>query len=233
MVRQNGHMVRNRVDVTLSDADQVSLWLMSVEGRRTVKNVLRDKRLPGFFDSDLVSMVCHAADQMVAKGERIESVAAWTTHTLRRRATDLVRSPRTSRAALVVQTSEGELEVELPDHHDSFAEHDAVALAVDVRQRLGASWITEPAWTVSAALTVMTVLYDGAGPGRGCPTPKGGASEVEAAHWVGLWYAGRRDLFPTAQEVAGNTITKRRSRATLTVRELLSRCAPETGDHDG
>jgi len=227
-------MARDRVDFTLSDADQVSLWLGSKDGQRAVKNTLHAVRLPEAFDSDLVTMVCHGADQMVAKGVPIASVAAWATRTLRLRAIDLVRSPRTSRVALVAHTSDGELERDLPDRPDeALAEHDANALAVDVRQQLGATWASEPAWTISAALTVVAVLYDGAGPGHGCPQPKGGASEVEAAHWVGLWYAGRRDLFPAPYEPAGNTITKRRSRATQTVRDLLSGCAPETGDHNG
>ena len=94
---------------------------------------------------------------------------------------------------------------------------------------------TAEPWAVSAALTVLTVMYDDGVPGPGCPQPVAGASEAEAAHWVGLWYAGKRDVFPSASEPAGNTLTKRRSRATTVVKELLRSCAVDLagGEHRG
>jgi len=79
-------------DVALSDTDRVSLWLMSVDGRRALNRTLRDLKLPAAFDADLVIQVCHAADQMTAKGQPITSIAAWTTRVLRLRGIDLVRS---------------------------------------------------------------------------------------------------------------------------------------------
>ena len=221
--------------VTLSDADRVSLWLMSTDGRNVVQRTLRDLRLPGSFDVDLIVQACHAADQMVAKGQPIESIPAWTTRTLRLRGIDLVRSPRSSTVSTTVTTNDGLNELDLADTVDAFAAADAEFDAVAVRQRLGAAWLTEEPWKVSAALTVITVLFDESAPGAGCPTPTGGASPIEAAHWVGLWYAGKRDVFPTLAEPAGNTLTKRRSRATATVRDLLRASAMEHlgGEHLG
>ena len=114
-------------DPTLSDTDRGSLWLMSKDGEFVLRRTLRDLRLPTAFDGDLIMQVCHAADQMTAKGEPIESIPAWTTRTLRLRGIDLVRWPRSSRASTVVTTSDGELDVELP--------HTANARRVDPHER--------------------------------------------------------------------------------------------------
>lgn len=221
-VGQNERVAGDNIDsVTLSDADRVSLWLMSTDGRNAVQRTLRALRLPGFFDTDLVVMVCHAADRMVAKGEPIESIPAWTTRTLRLRGIDLFRSPRSSSVSTTMATHDGVVDRDIADSEDALAHANAEFDASSVRQRLGAAWFTEDPWAVSAALSVLTVLYDEGSPGAGCPQPVGGASDIESAHWVGLWYAGRRDVFPTASEPAGNTLTKRRSRATAAVKELL------------
>lgn len=221
-MRQNVAVAADNLDdVTLSDTDRVSLWLMSADGRRALQRTLRDLKLPTAFDADLITQVCHAADQMTAKAQPIESVAAWTTRTLRLRGIDLVRSPRSSVASMVLHRNDGDVQIDLAEPTEVLAEMDAHLDAAAVRQNLGAAWCTDEPWKLSAALTVLTVLYDEAGPGSGCPQPVGGASEVEAAHWVGLWYAGKRDLFPAPGEPAGNTLTKRRSRATQMVKEVL------------
>ena len=53
-VGQNERVAGDNIDsVTLSDADRVSLWLMSTDGRNAVQRTLRALRLPGFFDTDL------------------------------------------------------------------------------------------------------------------------------------------------------------------------------------
>ena len=136
---------------------------------------------------------------------------------------------------MVARSGDGDSDygpMDFAENSDVLADLDAHLDAVAVRHRLGAAWlaIDEP-WKVSAALTVLAVLYDEAGPGNGCPQPVGGASEVEAAHWVGLWYAGKRDLFPSDSQPAGNTMTKRRSRATLMVKHVLRTSA--TSDNGG
>jgi len=214
-----------------TDADRVSLWLMSADGLGAVNRTLRDLRLPDAFDTDLIISVCHSAGQMVAKQEAIESIPAWTTRTLKLRAIDLVRSPRTSQLQLVVDNSD-DFADRLADPTDQIAAADAQLDAVTVRRQLSDAWYTKPPWSVSAALTVLTVLYDEARPSDDCPKPVSGASVVEAAHWVGLWYSGKRDVFPAADQLADhpadNTITKRRSRATSEVRNLLRTNAAST-----
>ena len=128
LVSQTGLVALDNVnDPALSDTDRVSLWLMSNDGKAVLRRTLRDLRLPTAFDGDLIMQVCHAADQMTAKGEPIESIPAWTTRTLRLRGIDLVRWPRSSRASTVVTTSDGELDVELP--------HTANARRVDPHER--------------------------------------------------------------------------------------------------
>ena len=231
-VRENGLMnVDDVSDPVLTDADRVSLWLMSADGLAAVKRTLRDLRLSDAFDTDLIVSVCHAAGQMVAKQQPIESIPAWTTRTLKLRAIDLVRSPRTSRLQLVVDNSDDavhDLADHLADPTDQFNDADVQLDAVAVRRQLSDEWHTKPSWSVSAALTVLTVLYDEANPSDDCPQPASGASDVESAHWVGLWYSGKRDLFPHPDQPADNTITKRRSRATTEVRNLLRTNAPST-----
>ena len=216
-------------DLSLSNGDRVSLWLMCTSGRETLKGTLRALRLPMAFDADLVVRVCDAADQMTEKGQLIESVPGWTTRLLRLRGIDLVRSPQTSRGRTAVHLEGDELELQLPELADALAEAEADFNAIEVRQRLGSMWGVHEPWRISAALTVLSVLFDGAAPGARCPQPAGGAAQDEAAHWVGLWYAGKRDVFPLPGEPAGNTMTKRRSRATLLVRELLRSAAVGMG----
>lgn len=224
-------------DPQLSDADRVSLWLMSADGQRAVARTCQSLRLPAAFDTDLVVQVCRAADRMVEKGEPIESAPAFATRTLRLRAMSLLASPRSSRARNVVAGDDGEIETDRADGVDRFADVEADLRADEARRRLAGLWPSEQPWALSAALTVMSVLYDGAVPGTGCPTPVGGASEIEAAHWSGLWYAGRHDLFPGPNEPGGNTLTKRRSRAATVVKDVLRSSASDAttanADQDG
>jgi hypothetical protein len=226
-----------------TDADRVSLWLMSAEGLAAMQRTRRDLRLADGFDTDLIVSVCHAAEQMAAQGERIESIPAWTKRTLRLRATHLLEPPRTSRVRYVVNGQGGVADDpldELVDPADQFDDLDTALDAQRVRDRLTDAWFTKPPWSVSAALTVLAVLCDEADPSDDCPQPLNGASDIEAAHWVGLWYAGRRDVFPDSHQPADQptdqrtgqpfdqTITKRRSRATTEVRNLLRAGAPST-----
>jgi hypothetical protein len=233
LVGQTVHMALDGADGTvLSDADLVSLWLMSAEGQRVVARTLRDLKLPSAFDADLVISVCHSADQMAARGVAIESIPAWATRTLRLRAIDLVRSPRSSRVQMGVGPDGEDLAFDVRDPADAIASSSVEIDASDVRRRLGTSWGRLDGWQVSAALTVLSVLYDEADPGVGCPQPVGGASEHEAAHWVGLWYSGRRDLFPGPDIASSNTLTKRRSRASSAVKQLL-RSAAQSEEGEG
>jgi hypothetical protein len=230
-IRHNDFVSQNGFDdQSLSDADRVSLWLMSADGKRAVKRTLQNLRLPATFDADLIVQVCHSADRMMAKGEPIKSIPAFATRVLNQRGKDLVRSPRSSVGSLLVHGDDGAVQLDPPQTDTNPIEDLHVDLdAIAIRHTLGAAWHTEEPWKVSAALTVLTVLFDEAGPGDRCPRPVGGASPVEAAHWVGLWYAGRRELFPGPGRPAGNTLTKQRSRASQQVRELLKASASAIG----
>lgn len=186
---------------------------MSADGRNAVQRSTAHPPATRSPDTDLRVMAA-TADRMVAKGEPIESIPAWTTRTLRPRGIDLFRSPRSRPVSTTVPTHDGAVEHDLADGGDALAQADA---EFDVLL-CGSGSVLPGSPTHRGQYRQ---ARDGAhrvvrrrGPRCGLPPSRWVArSEIESAHWVGLWYAGKRDVFPTGRagrqhahqtEIAGN-----------------------------
>jgi len=203
----------------LTDADRVALWLVSSDGMLAIARALEQLRLPASFDTDLVGMVVHAADRMVARGDAIESIPGWTKRTLRLRAIDLMKSPR-GRPALVRPEDVDSPSVTYTDGSGT-AELLAAMDLDEIRRLIGRMSGDTGAWSRSASLTYLSVALDGCFPGVSCPAPIGGADEFDAAHWAGLHYADQRQCFAPFGESDDNTIRQRRKRRIDDVRKVL------------
>lgn len=223
---QTEQMARVEREVAvLTDADRVSLWLMTNEGAAALMSTLRRFGLQGSFDSDLVKMVIHAADLMVDKGQSIESIPAWTKSALRLRAMDLLRSPGSQRAYHGIDddstTGRSLTQPRGSVEHNDIAQLLTGMAVADIRRHVGAQWGTTQSWRISASLTYLSISVDGCAAGTACPAPVGGAGELDAAHWAGLHYAGQHECFAAHGQPDSNTIRQRRKRKIDDVRSLL------------
>jgi hypothetical protein len=194
--------------IDVDDADvvaRVERWLMSPEGRAATEREMRRCGLPSAFDADLARLVLHAA----RRATDVESVPAWTSHVLRRRALDLVRSPSVQR-----RDDAGENAAALDD-----ASFDAVLTELEVGALRAALFegSARPA-VVSAALTYLGVTMDELVPGRDVPWPGGSSDALDGAHWAGLHYSGHGDCFATPDTAA---VRQRRSRRIAEVKAAL------------
>lgn len=211
-------------DDSQPDVVRVARWLMSPDGQAMAQRELRRCGLPDSYDADLAEMTEHAARRMADRGQRIESIPAWTTQTFRRRALDLLKSPaHLRRDPMDDSVSEaGPADGRLLDGGDAIADLLAAMQLADIRRHVGRADHHRHGWPVSASLSFLSVAIDGCAPGRGCPAPIGGADEFDAAHWAALFYAGETACFAAAGTADTATIRQRRKRRIDTVRAMLA-----------
>jgi len=202
-----------------TDVVGVARWLMSADGQAMVRRELRRCGLPDSYDADLAEMTEHAAQRMADRGQPIHSIPAWTTHTFRRRAMDLLKSPAHRRRKPLDELSADSTHV---DTADSIADLLAALQLSEIRRHVGHADRHPHGWPVSAALSFLSVAIDGCAPGRCCPAPIGGADEYDAAHWAALFYAGETGCFAANGTPDTATIRQRRKRRIDTVRAVLA-----------
>lgn len=199
---------------------EVHSYVSSPEGQTRIHQALLRHRLPTALDADIEEAVISEALRFIRKGNEIASPAGWCNARISARAIDLAR---------------GVIRRRLADEDRSHSEYDQCA--DDQQDALGdvfprdespASSSTLSGWRstvlhadadpydVCAVLTTISVLAEGVPLVEECPQPQAGATREEAACWAGLWYANRAECFGE-----GNTITKRRSRATKRLKQLL------------
>lgn len=228
---------------------EVHSYVSSREGQDRIHRALQRHRLPTALDTDVEEMVLSEARRFVLAGGEITSVPGWCSARIRARAVDLARGAirrdaahaelarrhaaapagmALSSAALDDQDNldqdnpdqdgptQGGLSQDAYDHdgHDTsgFAGLDENLSGI----RRAVLHADAQPLDVCAALTAIAVLADAAAPAPSCPRPLAGATPLEAACWAGLWYANRQECFGD-----GNTVTKRRSRASKKIKSLL------------
>jgi hypothetical protein len=218
----------------LSDASLATLvgvyeFVQSPVGQQCIRRQLQQHRLPSALDADIESIVLYEAERTLRAGNPILVPGAWARQRIASRVVDVVRG-RVRRA----ESYGREVELDRADVvvAETIASDDTAADRVReaVRRDLASA-----EWVGAAALTVLTRLLDGSPLVGSCPQPKAGADRVDAAHWAGLWYAGRTDCFD-APGVKPNTLVQKRAREVAKVKALLARAyndADERGGDDG
>jgi len=190
------------------------------------------------FDADVAVKVLHAAEVAARRGAVLENVGGWTTTVIRRRAADIAKGAEFRNRAVMTSTSRDDsddagMDQYADDQDGGDVSCDALDPAVldSLRHRLAATCGHRPRAS-SAALTMISVIAELAEPGGHCPRPMSGATSLDAAAWVGLWYAGQRDLFPLGGASDTPAVRKARSRAMSFARtELVDRIAETGADH--
>jgi hypothetical protein len=204
-------------------------WLQSTEGQSMISRTLQAHRLPSSFDADVERMVLRSAATATSRGARIDSAPAWATSCLRNRVKDLLRSPMSKRAPRRDRPHDDLTDDEArfgADTGDGAIERfETSQVADEVRRQL--LMTGTHGWQVAGGLAVLAVGVDGAEPGARCPRPVGGAGELEAGNWAGLWYAGRHDCFDADADT--DVVRKRRSRAAAALRSALVEAGSAAG----
>jgi hypothetical protein len=216
----------------LSDASLATLagvyeFVQSPAGQHCIHRQLQQHRLPSALDADIESVVLYEAERTLRAGGQILVPGAWARQRIASRVVDVVRGRvrRNESFGRQVDLDGADLAVPETVHVDDDAAGDRVRAGI--RRDLAVA-----DWVCAAALVVLTRLLDGSPLLGSCPQPKAGADRVDAAHWAGLWYAGRTDCFD-APGVKPNTLVQRRAREVAKVKALLARAFHDEGDHDG
>jgi hypothetical protein len=203
----------------------VHTYVLSQEGQSRISQALQRHRLPASLDSDLEEAVISEALRFITQGNEISSAAGWCNARIRARAIDLARGvirkrphdEQLAREANEILDDSDDHDPGTGDQHGELFPSSEPAL-----QPLLAAWrdavLVSDAHPldVCAALTAISVLAEEAILAEDCPQPLAGATTEEAACWAGLWYSNRSECFG-----AGNTVTKRRSRAAGRIKAAL------------
>jgi hypothetical protein len=225
---------------------EVHIYVASQPGQDRIRHALQRHRLPTALDADIEEMVLAEARRFVQAGGEITSAPGWCNARIRARAVDLARGAiRRDAAHTELARRHGHPgasptmldDTAMPDDswgHDTGRDlddrdlddrdlddrdlDDQVAPLDENLAALRRAVLTADAapLDVCGTLTAIAVLADAAVPVPDCPRPQAGATRVEAACWAGLWYAKRTECFGE-----GNTVTKRRSRASKRIKALL------------
>jgi hypothetical protein len=216
-------------------AELAARFLRSETGRGIVRRTLATQRLPLTLADDLIQDTLRRVWVATnGTGLAVDNLEAFVSTLLRRSAVDIVRgrirSPQVidRRAAVDPDAEVQGWPFDGPSPLD--VEADALAgesLAV-IRRAIHNGLSVDPV-AGAAALAYLAVTVDGAPVAPHCPQPAGGATAVEAAEWVALWYAGRHDCFSIDAAIQPATVRKRRSRWTRRFRDLLTRVATAVG----
>lgn len=218
-----------------STAELADRLLRSDAGRGIVHRTLVTKRLPLALADDLIQDTVRRVWVATAGGDvAVDNLEAFVTTLLHRSAVDIVRgrirSPQViDRRTVVDPDAEGQGS---PFDGASPLDVEADALAGEslatVRRAIQQGLSLDPV-AGAAALAYLAVTVDGASPAPHCPQPAGGATPIEAAEWIALWYAGRHDCFAVDGATHPATVRKRRSRWTRRFRDLLTNVATIVG----
>ena len=261
--RRRGQTVtphRYNVPVSITEspntAEVAARFLRSDAGRAAVDRSLATLHLPRALADDVVQdalrRVCVAT---APGGEPIDNVEAFVTTVVHRAAVDIVRGRVRRPQVIDLRGVDPDAEVQgcwftPASHLDAGADACAGEALAAVRRTIHHLLGDDP-MAGAAALAYLVVTVDGGVPASDCPRPAGGATAVDEAEWVGLWYSGRRDCFEApslgrhgracglgggvardgqARRTAGAAgVRKRRSRATLRFRSALTAAAEAAG----
>ncbi|MDE0802559.1 MAG: sigma-70 family RNA polymerase sigma factor [Acidimicrobiales bacterium] len=207
-------------------------------GRGYAERLVAQKRLPDAHVDDVVQEAWIAVHRAIARGTEIDNIEAFVTTVIRRRVTDLLRGDiRRTEVPFERLDDEGYVrDIEPVDRTGPGAdpEADVIALAqtASLRAAIGERLDGPTRLPAAGALAVLAHVdpHDPAAPADDCPQPTGGATPVEAAAWVGLFYAGRRGWWSDDDTPA---IRQRRSRWARAQTELLEAAATDEGLHPG
>lgn len=203
-------------------------------GRGYAERLVARKRLPDAHVDDVVQEARIALHRAIARGTVIDNIEAFLTTVIRRRVTDLLRGDiRRSEVPFERLDDEGYVrDAEPVDRADPEADVLAIAQTASLRVAIGERLEGPTRLPAAGALAVLAHVdpHDPAAPADDCPRPAGGATPVEAAAWVGLFYAGRRGWWSDDDTPA---IRQRRSRWARAQTEVLEAAATDEGLHPG
>ena len=211
-------------------------WLWSDDGRASAEGVLHRRRFglqeqrATLSSDDLRADAFRAFWERVRRHGPVEDLdpAAYLTRTMQN---------------LVLAACRGRVRLAPLDHPDVERHLVAAAEPVDdpvlhlgtgddleaVRAAIEAA--AAPTWVRAGALVYVTVLAhpDAVPDDHPVPRPERGARPDEAALWIALWFAGRRDgLFPDRGAAPDARMRQARSRAGRQIRDLVSRTVSAT-----
>jgi len=222
----------------VSTIDEAAAFLRGA-GLHYARSQLRELRLPATLVEDVVQEALVAVLRAVEARREIDNVEAYVTRVVRNVVVDFVRGKANRPEAAL-------LPGDPDDEYDPFAEAvderalpEGDVLAAEVLVDLRDAVSRRLAGDALAAAGALAVLAHrdpsgGATPADDCPQPRGGATPDEAASWVGLFYAGRRDWFAPDDDGADTpAIRQRRSRWARAQTAVLADAADEVGLHAG
>ncbi len=205
------------------------------DGLAYARRQLRSRRLHPQLAEDVVGEVLLHAVRAVDAGKEIDNVEAWLTTVIRRRVVDVLRGTMRRPEALAPggRSVDGDDVDPLDLVEADLADPDLAvvgrAVAADLRAVV-ARRLADADLAAAGALAVLAHRDpdDPAPAADDCPQPRAGATESEAASWVGLFYAGRRGW-----DGADAAARKRRSRWAEAQTTVLHDAAAEFGLHPG
>ena len=194
--------------------------------------------LPRDLGADLVQETALAVKRANERGRELGNVAAYATQTMRNIAVGLLQGKKRDEEWFVDLPPLRDSTLEGPDPLDQVPVFDSYDLgsspvsASGVRAAV-ADRLDDHPWAAAGALAFLSVrdLDDPASRADDCPQPKGGATPREAASWVGVFYAGRRDCWPGDDDPP--KIRQRRSRYVKAQDAVLAAAADEAGLRPG
>jgi DNA-directed RNA polymerase specialized sigma24 family protein len=209
-------------------------------GRKVVLRQLRAHSLPSHLFDDLVQEALLAALVAERQGVEPDSVPAFVSRLVQRRARDMLRGrrrrPEGHQAAGHPEDDAWAAPIDTlkaPDRpEDEAVSNGELAqmgpVVEGIRRDLRAHLGHHPT-RAAGALVVLAIVHGDALPAPDCPTPAGGVAQSEAASWAGLFYGGPARCFPTADDPEDAAMRKRRSRALLQLKDLLRDVATGLG----
>jgi len=224
------------VDAQLGEAKR---WLWSADGRASAEAVLRGRRIwiedarAALTPDDLLSDAFRAFWNRLRRHGPVEEFhpGGYLTRTMQRLVGQACRG-RYRWAAFSVE----ELEWQLVGGAAGDLGDDLIAgLGTgDALERVRAAIeaADAPDWVRAGALAYVTVLAhpDAVPDDHPVPRPERGARPDEAALWIALWFAGRRDgLFPRPGAPADAAMRKARSRAGTQIRAVVLGALSDVG----
>ncbi len=205
-------------------------------GREYAERLIARKRLPEDLVDDVVQETLLAVIRAERAGTTIDNVEAFVTTVIKRRVTDLLRGEirRQEVPFAYFDDDDGYVREVGPVDEDADPELDVIVLAQTTSMRAALGDCLDGAARLPAAGALAMLAHvdplDPASPADDCPQPLGGATPVEAAAWVGLFYAGRRGWWSDDDTPA---VRQRRSRWARAQIDLLQTVAGEQGLHPG
>ena len=202
---------------------QAREWLYGVEGRTVAAGLLHRFRLAGAagfdLEADLLGEALRNLWLRIRRHGPLDDLnpGAYLTVVMKNLLRDAVRGRRAI-DAVPIDDSYADATVPVTDTGDEVTLVDALRAAVETTDA--------PAWAKAAAVVYVNVLAfpDAVTTSYPAPRPVQGATDTEAALWLALWFAGRRDgLFPDGEHPSPSParVAKARSRAGTRVKQVV------------